>query len=147
MLKSKIEILEISNNNLIVLAGTLEEENKRQSSEVIKLQQKLDEVYEELKEKIHELAIEKSKKHEWEINLKESQHVVHVLTLGAEKITKMINFDKINDDKKSLGFEEGKVCTNSSTTFVNSISPLLNSKVNSQDIILHSNKEINRSPK
>ena len=144
-LKGKIETLEISNNNLIVLTGTLEEENKRQSSEVIKLQQKLDGVYKELEEKIHELAIEKAKKYELETSLKESQHAVSVLTLGAEKVTKMINFGKINNDKKGLGYEEGKVYSNFSTTFVKSISPPLNSKIDSQDKILH--KESNNSPK
>ena len=126
-LKGKIEALEISNNDLVILTGTLEEENKRQSSEVIKLQQKLNEVYKELEEKIHEIVIEKTEKHELETSLKESQHAVSVLTLGAEKVTKMINFGKMSDDKKGLGFEEGKVCTNSSTTFVKSISPPINS--------------------
>ena len=113
---------------------------------MINVQQKLDGIYKELEEKIHELAIEKVEKHELEINLKESQHAVCVLTLGAEKVTKMINFGKINDDKKGLGFEEGNVCTNSSTIFVKSISPPLNSEIESQDIIPHSNKELKNPP-
>ena len=58
----------------------------------------------------------------------------------------MINFGKINDDKKGFRFEEGKVYTNSSTTFVKSISPSLNSEIVSQDKMLHSNKESNNSP-
>ncbi|KAL5543708.1 hypothetical protein UlMin_007492 [Ulmus minor] len=107
-LKGKIETLEISNNNLIDVAGNLKEENQKLSSESVELQQKLDVAYKELKEKIHELAIEKAEKHEIKESLKETQHAVSVLTLGAEKVTKMINFGKINDDKKGLGFDEDK---------------------------------------
>ncbi|KAL5578304.1 hypothetical protein UlMin_020003 [Ulmus minor] len=110
-LKGKIETLEISNKNLIDLAGNLKEGNQKLSSDVIKLQQKLDEAYKELKE---------------------TQHAVSILTLGAEKVTKMINFGKISDDKKGLGFEEGKVYTNSSTTFVKSISSPLISEIDLQ---------------
>ncbi|KAL5546548.1 hypothetical protein UlMin_006235 [Ulmus minor] len=144
-LKGKIETLEISNKNLIDLTGNLEEGNQKLSSEVIKLQQKLDGAYKELEEKIHELAIEKVEKHELKSSLKETQHDVSVLTLGAEKVTKMINFGKINDDKKGLGFEEGKVYPDS-TTFVKSNSSSLNSEIDSQDKMLHSNKESNNSP-
>ncbi|KAL5578055.1 hypothetical protein UlMin_019754 [Ulmus minor] len=142
-LKGKIKTHEISNNNLIDVAGNLEEENQKLSSEVIKLQQKLDEAYKELKEKIHELAIEKAEKHELKESLKETQHAVSVLTLGAEKVTKMINFGKINDDKKGLGFDEDKVYSNSSTIFVKSVSSPLNSKIDSQVKLLNSNKESN----
>ncbi|KAL5578318.1 hypothetical protein UlMin_020017 [Ulmus minor] len=85
-LKGKIETLEISNKNLIDLAGNLKKGNHKLSSDVIKLQQKLDEAYKELKE---------------------TQHAVSVLTLGAEKVTKMINFGKIN--KSDWYFDNG--CT------------------------------------
>ncbi|KAL5540965.1 hypothetical protein UlMin_044257 [Ulmus minor] len=116
-LKGNIAYLEISNNNLI-------DRNE--------LQQKLDGAYQELKEKIHELKIEKAEKIELKESLKESQHAVSILTLGAEKVTKMINFGKINDDKKGLGFDENKVCSNSSTIFVKATSSSLNSEIDSQ---------------
>ena len=109
------------------MIGNLEEGNQKLSSEVIKLQQKLDGAYKELKEKIYELAIEKAEKHELKSTLNETQHAMSVLTLGAENVTKMINFGKINGDKQGLGFEEGKVYTNSSTTFVKSNCSSLNS--------------------
>ncbi|KAL5579933.1 hypothetical protein UlMin_012375 [Ulmus minor] len=128
-LKGKIETLEISNDNLVDVTGNLKEENQKLSSEVIKLQQKLDGAYTELKERIHELTIEKAEKHELKESLKETQHAVSVLTLGAEKVTKMINFGKLNDDKKGLGFDEDKVYSNSSTIFVKSVSSPLHSKI------------------
>ncbi|KAL5580013.1 hypothetical protein UlMin_012455 [Ulmus minor] len=142
-LKGNITILEISNNNLIDVVGSLKEEKQKLSNEGIELQQKLDEAYQELKEKIHELKIEKAEKIELKESLKETQHAVSVLTLGAEKVTKMINFGKINDDKKGLGFDENKVCSNSSTIFVKATSSSLNSEINSQAKICHSNKESN----
>ncbi|KAL5551486.1 hypothetical protein UlMin_001662 [Ulmus minor] len=146
-LKGNIKILEISNNNLIDVVGNVKEENQKLSSEMIELQQKLDGAYKELKEKIHELAIEKAEKHELKESLKETQHAISVLTLGAEKVTKMINFGKINNDKKGLGFDEDKVYSNSSTIFVKATSSSLNSKIDSQAKIFHSNKESNNTPK
>ncbi|KAL5570631.1 hypothetical protein UlMin_027206 [Ulmus minor] len=144
-LKGNITILEISNNNLIDVVGSLKEEKHKLSSERIELQQKLDGAYQELKEKIHELAIEKAENFEFKESLKETQHVVSVLTLGAEKVTKMINFGKINDDKKGLGFDDDKVYSNSSTIFVKATSSPLNSKIDSQAKICHSNKESNNT--
>ncbi|KAL5569724.1 hypothetical protein UlMin_026299 [Ulmus minor] len=146
-LKGNITILEISNNNLIDVVGNVKEENQKLSSEMIELQQKLDGAYKELKEKIHELAIEKAEKHELKESLKETQHAISVLTLGAEKVTKMINFGKINNDKKGLGFDEDKVYSNSSTIFVKVTSSSLNSEIDSQAKIFHSNKESNNTPK
>ncbi|KAL5570661.1 hypothetical protein UlMin_027236 [Ulmus minor] len=146
-LKGNIIILEISNNNLIDVVGNAKEENQKLSSEMVELQQKLDGAYQELKEKIHELAIEKAEKHELKESLKETQHAVSVLTLGAEKVTKMINFGKINDDKKGLGFDKDKVYLNSSTIFVKAISSPLNSEIDSQAKIFHSNKESNNISK
>ncbi|KAL5546929.1 hypothetical protein UlMin_006616 [Ulmus minor] len=105
-LKGNIACLEISNNNLIDVVGSLKEEKQKLNDKRIELQQKLDGAYQELKEKIHELKIEKAEKIELKEILEESQHAVSVLTLGAEKVTKMINFGKINDDKKGLGFDE-----------------------------------------
>ncbi|KAL5540061.1 hypothetical protein UlMin_045748 [Ulmus minor] len=107
-LKGNIAYLEISNNNLIDVVGSLKEEKQKLSDKGIELQQKLDGAYQELKEKIHELKIEKAEKIELKESLVESQHAVSVLTLGAEKVTKMINFGKLNDDKKGLGFDENK---------------------------------------
>ena len=49
--------------------------------------------------------------------------------------------------KKGIGFKEGKVYTHSSTTFIKSISPPLNSEIYLQGILPYSNKEINRPPK
>ncbi|KAL5573860.1 hypothetical protein UlMin_023457 [Ulmus minor] len=146
-LKGNITILEISNNNLIDVVGNVKEENQKLSSEMIELQQKLDGAYKKLKEKIHELAIEKAEKHELKESLKETQHAISVLTLGAEKVTKMINFGKINNDKKGLGFDEDKVYSNSSTIFVKATSSSLNSEIDSQAKIFHSNKESNNIPK
>ncbi|KAL5538393.1 hypothetical protein UlMin_045754 [Ulmus minor] len=146
-LKGNITILEISNNNLIDVIGSLKEEKQKLSSEGIELQQKLDGAYKELKEKIHELAIEIAKKHELKESLKETQHDVSVLTLGAEKVTKMINFGKINNDKKGLGFDEDKVYSNSSTIFVKATSSPLNSGIDSQTKIVQSNKKANNIPK
>ncbi|KAL5564602.1 hypothetical protein UlMin_027766 [Ulmus minor] len=145
-LKGKIVILENSNNNLINVAGNRKEEKQKLSSETITLQQQLDGAYKELEEKIHELAIEKAEKHELKEKLKEAQHAVSVLTLEAKKVTKMINFGKINDDKKGLGFDEDKVYSNSSTIFVKATSSPLNSEINSQTKIFHS-KESNKTPK
>ncbi|KAL5553110.1 hypothetical protein UlMin_040511 [Ulmus minor] len=146
-LKGNITILEISNNNLIDVVGSLNEEKQKLSSERIELQQKLDGAYQELKEKIHELAIEKAEKLELKESLKETQHAVSVLTLGAEKVTKMINFGKINDDKKGLGFDEDKVYSNSSTIFVKATSSPLNSEIDSQAKIFQFNKESNKTSK
>ncbi|KAL5563348.1 hypothetical protein UlMin_033095 [Ulmus minor] len=146
-LKGNIKILEISNNNLIDVVGSLKEEKQKLTSERIELQQKLDGAYQELKEKLHELAIEKAEKLELRESLKETQHDVSVLTLGAEKVTKMINFGKINDDKKGLGFDEDKVYSNSSTIFVKATSSPLNSEIDSQAKIFHSNKESNKTSK
>ncbi|KAL5579940.1 hypothetical protein UlMin_012382 [Ulmus minor] len=146
-LKDNITILEISNNNLIDVVGSLKEEKHKLSSERIELQQKLDGAYQELKEKIHELAIEKAENFELKESLKETQHAVSVLTLGAEKVTKMINFGKINDDKKGLGFDDDKVYSNSSTIFVKATSSSLNSEIDSQAKICHSNKESNNTSK
>ncbi|KAL5583055.1 hypothetical protein UlMin_015497 [Ulmus minor] len=140
-LKGNITSLEISNNNLIDVVGSLKEEKQKLSNERIELQQKLDGAYQELKEKIHELKIEKAEKIDLKESLKETQHVVSVLTLGAEKVTKMINFGKINDDKKGLGFDENKVCSNSSTIFVKATSSSLNSEIDSQAKKCHSNTE------
>ncbi|KAL5539330.1 hypothetical protein UlMin_045962 [Ulmus minor] len=140
-LKGNIAYLEISNNNLIDVVGSLKEEKQKLSDKRIELQQKLDGAYQELKEKIHELKIEKAEKIELKESLEESQHAVSVLTLGAEKVTKTINFGKINDDKKGLGFDENKVCSNSSTIFVKATSSSLNSEINSQAKKCHTNKE------
>ncbi|KAL5541379.1 hypothetical protein UlMin_042470 [Ulmus minor] len=142
-LKGNIAYLEISNNNLIDIVGSLKEEKQKLSDKGIELQQKLDGAYQELKEKIHELKIEKAEKIELKESLKESQHAVNILTLGAEKVTKMINFGKINDDKKGLGFDENKVCSNSSTIFVKATSSSLNSEIDSQAKKCCSNKESN----
>ncbi|KAL5540639.1 hypothetical protein UlMin_044453 [Ulmus minor] len=142
-LKGNIAYLEISNNNLIDVVGSLKEEKQKLSDKRIELQQKLDGAYQELKEKIHELKIEKAEKIELKESLKESQHAVNILTLGAEKVTKMINFGKINDDKKGLGFDENKVCSNSSTIFVKATSSSLNSEIDSQAKKCCSNKESN----
>ncbi|KAL5540271.1 hypothetical protein UlMin_046312 [Ulmus minor] len=142
-LKGNIAYLEISNNNLIDVVGSLKKEKQKLSDKGIELQQKLDEAYQELKEKIHELKIEKTEKIELKESLKESQHAVNILTLGAEKVTKMINFGKINDDKKGLGFDENKVCSNSSTIFVKATSSSLNSEIDSQAKKCCSNKESN----
>ena len=49
--------------------------------------------------------------------------------------------------KKGLGFEEGKVCSTSSKIFVKSISPPINSEIDTQDIFPHPNKEINKLQK
>ncbi|KAL5570052.1 hypothetical protein UlMin_026627 [Ulmus minor] len=142
-LKGNITYLEVSNNNLIDVVGSLKEEKQKLSDERIELQQKLDGAYQELKEKIHELKIEKAEKIKLKESLKETQHDVSVLTLGAEKVTKMINFGKINDDKKGLGFDENKVCSNSSTIFVKATSSSLNSEIDSQAKKCCSNKESN----
>ncbi|KAL5573965.1 hypothetical protein UlMin_023562 [Ulmus minor] len=144
-MKGNITSLEISNNNLIDVVGSLKEEKQKLNNERIELQQKLDGAYQELKEKIHELKIEKAEKIELKENLKETQHAVSVLTLGAEKVTKMINFGKINDDKKGLGFDENKVFSNSSTIFVKATSSSLNSEIDSQAKKCHSNKESNNT--
>ncbi|KAL5554552.1 hypothetical protein UlMin_041953 [Ulmus minor] len=144
-LKGNIAYLEISNNNLIDVVGSLKEEKQKLSDKGIELQQKLDGAYQELKEKIHELKVEKAEKIELKESLKESQHAVNILTLGAEKVTKMINFGKINDDKKGLGFDENKVCSNSSTIFVKATSSSLNSEIDSQAKQSCSNKESNSS--
>ncbi|KAL5537625.1 hypothetical protein UlMin_045555 [Ulmus minor] len=141
-LKGNIVCLEISNNNLIDVVGSLKEEKQKLNDKRIELQQKLDGAYQELKEKIHELKIEKAEKIELKESLEESQHAVSVLTLGAEKVTKMINFGKINDDKKGLGFDENKVCSNSSTIFVKATSSSLNSEIDSQAKKCHTNKEL-----
>ncbi|KAL5540704.1 hypothetical protein UlMin_045819 [Ulmus minor] len=140
-LKGNIAYLEISNSNLIDVVGSLKEEKQKLNDKRIELQQKLDGAYQELKEKIHELKIEKAEKIELKESLEESQHAVSVLTLGAEKVTKMINFGKINDDKKGLGFDENKVCSNSSTIFVKATSSSLNSEIDSQAKKCHTNKE------
>ena len=140
-LKGNITILEISNNNLIDVVGSLKEEKQKLNNERIELQQKLDGAYQELKKKIHELEREKAEKIELKESLKETQHAVSVLTLGAEKVTKMINFGKINDDKKGLGFDENKVCSNPSTIFVKATSSSLNSEIDSQAKKCYTNKE------
>ncbi|KAL5539316.1 hypothetical protein UlMin_045734 [Ulmus minor] len=144
-LKGNITSLEISNNNLIDIVGNLKEEKQKLSDKGIELKKKLDGAYQELKEKIHELKVEKAEKIELKESLKESQHAVNILTLGAEKVTKMINFGKINDDKKGLGFDENKVCSNSSTIFVKATSSSLNSEIDSQAKKCCSNKESNNS--
>ncbi|KAL5540683.1 hypothetical protein UlMin_043335 [Ulmus minor] len=61
-LKGNITYLEVSNNSLIDVVGSLKEEKQKLSDERIELQQKLDGAYQELKEKIHELKIEKAEK-------------------------------------------------------------------------------------
>ncbi|KAL5539416.1 hypothetical protein UlMin_045367 [Ulmus minor] len=133
-LKGNITSLEISNNNLIDVVGNLKEEKQKLNNERIELQQKLDGAYQELKEKIHELKIEKAEKIDLKESLKETQHAVSVLTLGAEKVTKMINFGKINDDKKGLGFDENKVFKTQNTTNYKSRTSVLTNQENKKSI-------------
>ena len=82
-----------------MLTGNLEGEKMVQSNETMKLQQRLEELCMELLKATHDLALAKSKKHELETKLKESQQVIKVLTIGAEKVTKMINFGKLSGNK------------------------------------------------